>query len=269
LKKTLKVFAFAAAYLVAYLFVLFVLLYGADFLVSNFHLQYADLVAFVFGNLLMIGLLIYFRHRTRDRWFRAEAERWLANRSRRGTSRGHLWRKRLRRGIVWIPSAVVLVIFLFFPETAGLVSHLFCGRSVHLNQYRLETPMSWIVASGGSTSSAWVIAGKGIGRVGLRPYCRMEPPISEMVFYVTSSPPNEEILAHAKVLSTQTMQLGGETLICWDIIENADRRLTPVDPRFAVILCSTPQNDFHTDFVGPRSESSAFYDALRSITLTQ
>ena len=266
MKQILKAFAFAAGYLVAYLFVLFVLLYGADF-VSNFHLQYADLLP-CFGNLLMIGLLIYFRYRTCDRWIRAEAERWLANRSCSRNSRGHLWRKTLPAGLFDSFGGGASDIPVF-PETAGLVSHLLCGRSVHLNQYRLETPMSWIVASGSSTSSAWVIAGKGIGRVGLRPYWRMEPPISEMVFYVTSSPPNEEILAHARVLSTQTMQLGGETLICWDIIENADRRLTPVDPRFAVILCSTPQNDFHTDFVGPRSESSAFYDALRSITLTQ
>lgn len=266
MKKALKTVAFAVGYVVAYLCMLVVLLYIADFFESNFHLRFADLLAFVFGNVLMNGLLIYFRHKTRDSWIRAEAEKWLGERA---SPPVHPWRRRLGHGVLWIPSGVVLTIFLFFPETAGLVSHLFCGRSVHLNQYRLKTPLTWIVARCNS-SSAWVIAGKGIARVGLRPYWRGEEPISEMVFYVTfPSAPNDEFLAHAKVLSQQTLRLGQETLTCRDIVLNADRPLIPVDPRWALILCSSAGNDFHTNFEGQRSEASAFYDALHSVTLNE
>lgn len=269
------IIAFGVGYVVAYLLVLGVLLYMAYIIERNLHLRCAADVVLVFGNVFMIGLLIYLRQRTRNRWIVAEAEKWLASRSRRARLREHPWRRKLRSLVLWIPSGGVLAIFLFFPETAGLVSHLFCGRSVLLNQYRLETPLTWIVASRGSASSAWVIAGKGIGRVGLRPYWRKEEPVSEMVFFATSSsdPPNEkyleEYLAHAKLLSKRMVWLGQETLICWDIVPYAETRPTPMDPRFAEILCSTAQNSFRANFVGWRSDSSAFYEALHSAALTK
>lgn len=167
MKRALKVIAFSVGYVAAYLCVLVVSIFVADFVDSNFHLAYADLVAFLFGNVLMIGLLIYWRHRTRESWIRAEAETWLADRSNRVSSRGHVWSRRLRHGILWVPSGIALAAFLFFPEIGGLVSHLFCGRSVQLNQYRLKMPLTWIVSS--TSYSAWAIAGQGIGRVGTRP----------------------------------------------------------------------------------------------------
>jgi hypothetical protein len=80
MKKALKVLAFAIGYVVAYLVVLVLLLIAADFLESNFHLTYIVPLAFLFGNISMIGSLVYFRHRTRDKWIRAEAEKWLAER---------------------------------------------------------------------------------------------------------------------------------------------------------------------------------------------
>ena len=80
MKRALKVLAFAVCYVVVYLFVLIGLLYVAYLLQYSF--PYADLVAFVFGNVLMVGLLIVFRHKTRDSWIRAEAKKWLAERSR-------------------------------------------------------------------------------------------------------------------------------------------------------------------------------------------
>lgn len=270
MKKALKALAFAVGYVAAYLVVLLVLLYVADFFDTNFHLPYIDLLAFVLGNALMIGLLIYIRRRTRDKWIRAEAEKRLTERARHANPGAHSWRKRLRRGVLWIPSAVVLTISLFLPETMGVASHLFCGRLVDLAEYRLKTPLTWIVASR-SDSSAWVIAGKGIGRVGLRPYWRKEAPVSEMVIYVSSDPAplSEWYLSHAKLLSKQTLQLGSEKVICLDIVPYAETRQIAMDPQLAEILCSNERYDFHTNFVGRRSDSSAFYELVQSATRTK
>jgi hypothetical protein len=168
IKKALRVFAFAVGYVLTYFFVLILLIYLADSVAVNFQLWYIDLVAIVFGNVLMIGLLLYFRHKTRSQWIRAEAKQWLAERSQPLV---YARRRRLWRTVLWMPSVLVLVIFLFFPETAGLVSHLFCGPTVKLRQYRLKIPPTWIVATS-NDSSAWIIAGKGIARVGFRPYWR-------------------------------------------------------------------------------------------------
>ena len=262
MKRAMKVFAFAVGYVLAYFLVLFVLIDIGDFVGSSFQLRNVDLLGFFFGNFLMIGFLIYFRRKTRENWIRAEAEKWLSRRSCPSVyaRRGKLW-----RSILWIPSGLVLAIFLFLPEAAGFVSHLVSGRSVRLHQYRLKTPLTWIVASS-SNSSAWVIATKGIGRVGLRSYWQGEEPVSEMSFYAgpDSSPLGGWYLAHAKILSKPTMELGPEKLTCWDIVPYADTRMSPMDPSFAEILCSSEQNDFAANFVGTRSDSSAFHELLHS-----
>ena len=262
MKKALKVFALAVGYVVAYFLVLFVLIDIGDLVNVTFQLRNADLLGFAFGNVLMIGLLIYFRHRTHDSWIRAEAEKWLAQRS---LPRVYIQRRKLWRRILWIPSGLVLAIFLFLPEVAGFVSHLVSGRSVRLHQYRLKTPLTWIVASS-SNSSAWVIATKGIARVGLRSYWQGEEPISEMSFSVghDSSLLGGWYLAHARILAKPTLELGPEKLTCWDIVPYADTRMSPMDPRSAEILCRSGQNDFAANFVGTRTDSAAFYELLHS-----
>lgn len=264
MKKALRVFAFAVGYVLTYFFVLFLLIYSADLVSVNFQLWYIDLIPFVFGNALMIGLLLYFRHKTRSKWIQAEAERWLAQRSQPLV---HARRRRLWRTVLLMPSVLVLVIFLLFPETAGLVSHLFCGPSVRLRQYRLKIPPTWIVATS-NDSSAWIIAGKGIARVGFRQYWQGEEPISEISMYarLDSPPLSEWYLSHAKILSKQTLKLGGEDLTCLDIVSFADARPSRTNPSFVEIFCSSEQNDFNAFFSGQRSDSSAFYGLLLSAT---
>jgi hypothetical protein len=262
MKKSLRVFAFAVGYVIAYFFVLILFLYVADLVAATFQLRYIDLVAFIFGNVLMIGLLLYFRHKTQDKWIRAEAKRWLVERSQPLI---YVRRKRLWRAALWMPSVLALAIFLFFPETAGLASHLFRGRTVNLRQYRLKIPPTWIVVTS-SDSSAWVIAGKGIARVGFRPYWRREEPISEVSIYVRSDSAemSEWYLSRAKVLSKQTLKLGQGELTCFDIISYADTRPLPINSSLAEIFCSSNQNNFNASFSGQRSDSPAFYGLLRN-----
>jgi hypothetical protein len=264
MKKALRVFAFGVGYVLTYFFVLFLLIYLAGIVSVDFQLWYIDLVAFIFGNVLMIGLLLYCRHETRSKWIRAEAKQWLAQRSQPLV---YARRRRLWRTVLWMPSVLVLVIFLFFPETASLVTHLFCGPTVKLRQYRLKIPPTWIIATS-NDSSAWIIAGKGIARAGFRRYWRGEEPISEMSMYARSdSPPlGEWYLSHAKILSKQTLKLGGGDLTCLDIVSFADTRPLPINPSFVEIFCSSERNDFNAFFSGQRSDSSAFYGLLHTAT---
>lgn len=264
MKKALRIFAFAVGYVVAYFFVLILFLYLADFVATNFQLRYIDLVAFVFGNVLMIGLLLYFRRKTRDKWIRAEAKRWIDERSQPLVYARH---RRLWRTVLWMPSVFVLAISLFLPEATGVVSHLFCGPTVRLRQYRLKIPLTWMVATS-SDSSAWIIAGKGVARVGLRGYWRREEPISEVSIYAGSDLPSlsEQYLSHARILSKPTLRLGQREVTCLDIVSYADTRPIPIDPSFAEIFCSSDQNDFNASFYGQRSDASAFYGLLRSAT---
>jgi len=264
MKKVVRSFAFGVGYVLAYFLVLILFLYAADAVATNFQIHNTEVVAFVFGNALMLGSLFYFRHKTRDKRIRAEAEEWLAERSEPIV---HARRRRIWRAALWMPSALVLVIFVFLPETVGLVSHLFCGPTVRLGQYRLKIPLTWIVATS-SDSSAWVIAGKGIARVGFREYWRGEEPISEISIYVGSD--SSEIsgwyLSHAKVLSKQVLKLGQEELMCLDIISYADARPLPINSSVAEIYCSGGQGRLNASFSGQRSDSSAFYGLLRSAT---
>jgi hypothetical protein len=264
MKKALRISLFAVGYVLAYFFVLILFLYLADLVAANFQLRHIDLVAFVFGNVLMIGLLLYFRHKTREQWIRVEAKQWLAERSQPPV---YARSRRLWRTVLWIPSVFVLAIFLFLPEAVGLVSHLFCGPTVRLRQYRLKIPPTWIVETS-SDSSAWVIAGKGIGRVGIRRYWRREEPISEASFYAGSDLPSlgEWYLSHARILSKPTLRLGQRELTCLDIVSYSDSRPFPTNPSFAEIFCSSDQHDFNASFYGQRSDSSAFYDLLRGAT---
>ena len=267
MKRALRVSAFAVGYVLAYFSVLIFFLYVAYLVAADFQLRYADLVAFAFGNVLMIGSLLYFRHKTRDKWIRAEAKQWLAERSQSVVYARH---RKWWRTALWMPSVLILVIFLFFPETAGLVSHLFWGPTIKVRQYRLKIPLTWIIATSGN-SSAWAIAGKGIARVGFRRYWRGEEPISEMSIYTGSAasdfpPLGERYLSHARILSKPTLKLGQTELTCLDFVSYADSLPFPSNPSLAEISCFSDQNNFNASFSGQRSDSPAFYGVLRSAT---
>lgn len=161
---------------------------------------------------------------------------------------------------------IVLLVFLLFPEFAGITTHLFQRQSV--GHYRLVIPLTWIIARSNGTYQ-WVIAGRGIGLVGLVPYWRREEHISEMVFYGDTSHDkwnDEKPPAHAKVLSEQKLTFGQELLTCWDIVPYAKTRPDPVDPAFAEIICNSSKNDFYAHFSGWRIDSSAFYKLLLETT---
>ncbi len=272
-KKTLVFLAFALAYLFAVIgsqALVYSVFSGVPFFGS------AQAIAFVTGNAVLLILLFHYRSETRDRWINDEAQNFLANRSLQGVTSVSPWRKKTRRGMIWAPTLFVLVVFLFFPEFLGIVSHL-SGRP-SLDHYRLEIPLTWIIADTSESyidsrlveSEIWIVAGKGIARVGPTAYWRKEAPVSEMTFSSAPYNPNDVWLpTHPKVLSKREVPFGNEVLICWDIIPYPDTRPKPMDPAFAEIICPAGKNGFRAHFSGWRTDSPMFYTALQRVTRKQ
>ena len=268
-EKTLAFLAFVLAYLFAVI--------GSQALVyeafssAPFYAS-AQATTFLMANAVMFGLFFYHHCKTRDQWINNEAQKFLAARSSQDNALLSTWRKKLRRGMVWGPTVFVLGAFLFFPELLGIVSHL--PGQPSLDHYRLEIPLTWIVADNSSSyvdsrlvgSQIWIVAGQGIGRVGLAAYWRREEPVSEMTFSYAPYNPNDVWLpAHPKVLSTREVPFGKEVLICWDIIPYPDTRPRPIDPAFAEIICPAGKDGFRAHFSGWRTDSAMFYRALQRV----
>ena len=81
-------------------------------------------ILFLVG-LLLSGAIGYIAHRriTRERYNRTEAEKWLTLRTRPRID--YIKRiKAAKRWAIWIPTAIMIIALLFFPETWAVVSHL-------------------------------------------------------------------------------------------------------------------------------------------------
>jgi hypothetical protein len=266
-EKTLVILAFVLAYLFAVI--------GSQALVyevfsSAPYYASAQATAFLIANAVMFGLFFYHRSKTRDQWINNEAAKFLAARTSQDDALPSTWRKKLRRGMVWGPTVLVLGAFLFFPELLGMVSHLPGQPSI--DHYRLEIPLTWIIVYDSQTyvdsklvrSDMWIVATKGIGRAGLRAYWHKEEPVSEITLsFAPHDSPDSWFPEHAKVLSRQELPLGSEALICWDIIPYADTRPKPMDPAFAEIICPAGKNGLGAHFSGWRTDYPMFYKALQ------
>jgi hypothetical protein len=217
------------------------------------------------GNAVVVGSVLYYRYKTRNRWVQAEANRWLARRSRQ-PSDTYQRRKKLVRRLLWIPSLVAMVVFLFLPEAIGIVQHLSNTGAASLNHHRIQVPLTWCFRSGGNYLVA--TTEKGIGRVGPLQYWRGDPPISEMRFFALSGPsksrPYDEPPERAITSSRRTLPFGMEMLTCWEIV--AARHYLP--PQVS-IQCTSSMNDFIATFEGRRADVSGFYDLLERATETK
>jgi hypothetical protein len=265
LKRLLRVCAVAAAWLLFN----FGFLLLASFIDSwdeqrRFASTVGTLLAFGFFcvNLFLLGFSIYYRHRRRDLWMKEEAQRWLARRRKRSTQpvKGHqkAWRRML-----WIPSTLALLVFLFLPESMGVVSHLFVGRTFNLNNHYLRTPLTSFVTTYRNLYVGLLI-GRGIGRVGLLPYVREKPPLSSIFFYAIQDPSNDNslelYLGHEHLISERTLSFGNETLTCWHL---APRAFDPASD-FVRIRCLASRNDFTAVFEGLRGDEATFYNLLET-----
>lgn len=269
MKKALFVLTFLLAY--PCVFAIFAYFVETFFRHTPYYYTMIDL-AVVFANVFMFSVFMLYRARTRDAWIKAEAERWLQLRSGARSNPAPLWRKRLLKRVLWLPTAIVLASALFLPEIAGVLSHVWHGRTLTLQRFRVSTPLTWILETDGR-SYCWAFIGKGIGRIGITSYLRQEPLFSEILFYAApdmESVHDEEYLEKVRVLSQRSMQVGDRALNCWDIVPpHPPNNSVKLDYSIADIGCESKPYDFWAHFSGPRTDSELFYDALRNVTVAK
>jgi hypothetical protein len=223
---------------------------------------------FLVSNVVIPALLIYWRYKRRGQWIAEEANEWLTKRQNEPST----LRKRNRailRGLLWLPSLTAMTVFLFLPETMGLVSHLFCGPSVALGKHRMVVPITSFVRIGklptGESLYLNVLLGKGICRVGLGPYWQKEPPFSTFFYYAnpdTNDHSRDDFLSHDTILSKRTIEFGDETIACWEVA-NHRREYEPVTR----VECRTSKNDLSAGYYGLREDLPEFYNTLSRTTL--
>ncbi|MFZ0620094.1 MAG: hypothetical protein WA737_00725 [Candidatus Acidiferrales bacterium] len=173
--------------------------------------------------------------------------------------------------MLWTPVLFVLAIFLFFPEFAGLASHLAHGRSVALGRYRLKMPLTAFAAYTSDLHLS-VLMGTGIARAGIRSYYYDEVPLSSLFFYSVPDsdfgrPWGDDPRSGYQTVSSRTLRFGDDMLTCWRVVPISPWR-SAYGPGVIHVVCATPNADFHADFTGPSEHSAAFYKILQNAAQT-
>lgn len=196
----------------------------------------------------------------------AEAERWLAERRSHPSERK--WRSRGICFALCIPFTIVLLIFLFMPETWGLVSHIAYPHPGDLPGYRVKIPVTWIVQqrSDSSDGRSWVMGffGRGIGS-GFNP-SRYDA-LSSWRF-ATSSFSGEEASVYDRWTPEEKdiihdVAIGGEHIQCGYY---RDRRTVDGQSTSAManVFCRGATR-FRASFYGPKTLLPDFYRVLGEI----
>ena len=199
---------------------------------------------------------------------RAEAERWLAQRSLR--SRQLDARIRWAKNIaVWIPAIVVGGILLFLPETFGIVTQIFRPGPAKLIGYEVRFPIGWMVFFDNSIldseySYAKAFECKGPLRSGLRRALRFAPRSSTMSF----SASRKRIQAYPAAARGQTLAehrvpLANEWLDCREYV--LVRGETDEDQDARAVDCRNADGTFLASFYGDRGSIPTFYQTLATI----
>ncbi len=214
----------------------------------------------ILGNLIIFALIIVYRWRSRNRRLKAEAEKWLRFKSQAtaGTQRY----AKVEGRVLWTPTVIALIAFLFLPELAGILSHCATGRSATLNGYRIHIPLTWTITYK-NAESVQVLYSKGIARIGVRPYLRGEEPLESVLFSIDSIN-NDLLLAHSKRLSTADVRSKTHTFTCFDLAPFYDVARHSWSSRHALVTCIAKTGDFYASFDGDRSDLQSFYDVLES-----
>ena len=222
----------------------------------------------------VLGVFVVLVHYS-GRWsVKAEAARWLEERQSGTSSRNRAWRTRGIRFAVCLPVLVTLPIFLFLPETWGLVSHVRWPHSGALAVYKVEVPITWYIlyhqgqqADGRSYVNGLV--GRGIG-LGVDPFR-----YDSFAWWTVESTPNEGTWEtdydrwppKPKNIRRRTIMSSSGAIECVDFWPSYSWKPTP-DPAFAYVDCSRPGR-LHASFSGSRRNLDQFYGMLSTITPTK
>jgi len=213
--------------------------------------------------------LVFLVRRSGGWTVKAEAGRWLAGR-RAGTSqRDRLRRDRSIRFALCIPGLIVLSVFLFLPETWGILTRATRPAAHKISGYQVPVPLTWIVldswVGSDGTSSLSGVAGRGIG-YGQNPF-RYD---SWSAWNFRTEPPNKSEqhefdwnIKEGDILGRQTVKAGTQELRCIDYWPPwGTGRSAAVN--FVHVRCSG-NSRLHATFDGRRDLLPKFYQVLSSI----
>ncbi len=225
----------------------------------------------------MLSTFVFLVRKSGKWTVQAEAERWLAERQSGVSQRDRAWRNRGIRIAVCIPSLIALAIFLFLPETWGLVTHLRWRHCGDLAGYKVNLPANWIVfyyQSEEPTGRSYVngFIGRSIVRGG-NPW--RYGSASSWVFGTWGSgdtdrtdtvynhwPPKPD-----DIVNRRTIRIGTAALVCveyWPSHPWATERNRTTEH----VSCSGVDR-LHATYNGPPQDIDAFYRVLSGITETK
>jgi len=222
--------------------------------------------------LLTVPILLFLiNRRATKRGVELESSRWLAEREAGLSADQRRSRNRAICRSLWIPSLLVVLIFLFLPEVWGLLTHAGQPRAGKLTGYEVTVPPTWIILySGSSSPGGWSavsgIAGRGIG-LGVKQYLNFgDPPISNWGVGVAGSDEARRKLSHrGEPTARRDFQVGKAKLTCFEYRPLWGRPMRVDDGPLVLIECSSPDR-LQATFVGEKIHVAAFYGMLASMT---
>jgi hypothetical protein len=225
----------------------------------------ALLSVFILGNVFMNALLIYYRHKNRDRWIKSEAAKWLHRRSQSRRSR------KATRWLLWLPSIFAVWVLVFLP----LATHVTHPSSHYLPGYRIPIPWTWTAVPVCFGDTCWVdavISSKGRGRFGVTPFWPTTQ-LSMVSFGTTKSDYaasdwKPEGVSH---LTEVDLNIGNMPFRCWQYVSQNDlfnRQLIGLgaDVMAWNVVCSN--GTFYASFFGRAEDLPAFYNVLQRTSRT-
>lgn len=230
-------------------------------------LIFAVLLPVVVGS---VGLSLHFVIRKGAKWsVQLESRRWLAERQSGSDASERKWRSRGIGLASWIPLLIVLLVFLFLPETWGILSHVNQAQFANLPGYRVPIPATWIVLFHGNQpegGGSWVngIAGRGIA-FGVRPYLKMRVPLSS--WDIRTQPLRDtEVPKDDDAIARRVFTIGSESITCLDywpsyLVRPVNVETSPI----AYVECGGAGR-LRAGFFGERDQLATFYRMLEGIT---
>ena len=216
----------------------------------------------------------YWCVKNNGKWgIQADAAEWMADRRSGLGLRDRAWRRRGIRFALLAPALIALSVFLFLPETWGILSHLGHQPSNHILGYRVTIPVTWVVLYRNEESDgrSWVngLAGRGIGR-GANPL-RFDS-LSSWQVSASSAGQSESsdydrwAPKEKDILSRHAIAVGNENLECVDYWPSYDWGPARSEATtIAHVQCSGTTR-LRASFDGRRDQLPEFYRMLNGIT---
>jgi len=183
------------------------------------------LIVLVLSGPFLIGACSYlvFQRMTRVEYLRAESERWLAER-RHPDPRLLERRKTIKKWAVWIPTAIVILTWVFLDEAWSFASHVLYPHSGKLIGYQVSIPLTWTIPSytfttyDGEYAHSIVVAERyrGLSRAWSSLSVGGRPSFSTSTMNFRSTPAGDPLTTKpaSTILSTGTLPFGNGTITC-------------------------------------------------------